>query len=265
MALRFDAAAASDIGPHRSTNQDAAYASAWAALVADGVGGGPSGDLASAALVHRVVAGGPSAAAEPQRLADHLRVANWDLRAHVEREPELAGMATTFTGVFAAADGSVLLAHSGDSRAYLLRDGELSQQTRDDSYVQALVDHGVISASDAATHPRRNLITASFAGAEGDAAAIGELDPREGDRWLLCSDGLSDYVPMDDVVRVLRTNASPRAAADALVALALEAGTMDNVTAVVCDIHLDEPSPAREGSFVGAAAERFQEGLDAAG
>ncbi len=143
MPVRLITAAASDAGAHRPTNQDAAFAASWGAAVADGVGGGPSGDLASAALVHRLVAtSGRSMDADG--LLVRIREANWDIRAHVERDPALEGMATTFTGIFLSTTGDLLLAHTGDSRAYLLRDGEFSRETRDDSYVQALVDHGII-------------------------------------------------------------------------------------------------------------------------
>ncbi len=124
-----------------------------------------------------------------------IREANWDIRAHVERDPALQGMATTFTGIFLSVSGELLLAHTGDSRAYLLRDGEFTRETRDDSYVQALVDHGIIPPEAAQAHPRRNIITASLGGAEGDVVSVAERPPVTGDRWVLCSDGLTDYVP----------------------------------------------------------------------
>lgn len=260
------AAAHSDIGPYRQTNQDAAFTASWGAAVADGVGGGPAGDLASAAFIHRLAAG-RLGGLEPVQLADAVRSANWDLRAHVERDPSLQGMATTFTGLFAARDGGLLLAHTGDSRAYRLRGGELSQVSRDDSLVQALVDRGLVSITDAASHPRRNIITASLSGAERDAATVTAFDAVVGDRWLLCSDGLTDYVP-DQEVRSILTSVTPSAAAaEACVALALEAGTRDNVTVVVCDVvdaarHHGEASSRT--SFYGAAAERFMEGLESA-
>ena len=285
MSLRLRAAAASDIGPHRSVNQDAAFTAPWGAAVADGVGGGPAGDVASATFVHRLAAGRVGLL-DADHLAESIRTANWDLRAHVERDPALYGMATTFTGLFVSGWGSapnprladagpregvLLLAHTGDSRAYRLRDGVLTQQTRDDSYVQALVDRGMVSAADAASHPRRNLITASLSGAERDAAVVVEYRPLEGDRWLLCSDGLSDYVPEAEFAALLQANRTVDDAAAACVSLALEAGTRDNVTVVVCDI-VPEPgdtgAPRRsaegEPTFYGAAADRYTERLDSA-
>ncbi|MBP1077567.1 protein phosphatase [Microbacterium terrae] len=246
-------------------NQDAAFTASWGTAVADGVGGGPAGDLASATFIHRFAAGRLSPL-DAEALAVSVRAANWDLRAHVERDPALHGMATTFTGLFLSDRASLLLAHTGDSRAYLLRGGVYAQQSRDDSYVQALVDRGLVAPEDAATHPRRNIITASLSGAERDAATVAEYDLFDGDRWLLCSDGLSDYVPADDIEELLRIPRSPSAAAADLVALALEAGTRDNVTVVVCDVvPSDEVADDRErASFYGAAATRFNEELESA-
>lgn len=253
----------SDIGPYRATNQDAAFTAEWGTAVADGVGGGPAGDLASAAFVHRLVAGRRDDVSADQ-LAVMIRTANWDLRAHVERDPSLSGMATTFTGLFAAHDGGVLLAHTGDSRAYLLRDGQLTQQSRDDSLVQALVDQGLVTAEDAVSHPRRNLITASLSGAERDVATVTEHAALRGDRWLLCSDGLTDYVPDEAIRAALVGFVDASDAARACGVLALDAGTRDNVTVVVCDVHPGGSAiPARpQAAFYGAAAERFMEGLE---
>lgn len=261
--VRLRAAAVSDIGPHRTVNQDAAFTAPWGGAVADGVGGGPAGDLASAAFVHRLAAG-RIGTVDAQTLAVSVREANWDLRAHVERDPSLHGMATTFTGLFVSESDSLLLAHTGDSRAYLLRDGILSQQTRDDSYVQALVDLGLVGAEEAISHPRRNLITASLSGAERDGAVVVEHDARHGDRWVLCSDGLTDYVPLRDIAAAVSAEDGAVAAASA-VGLAIRAGTRDNVTVVVCDVEVGAVqsfSDRRDTSFYGAAAQRFTEGLE---
>ncbi len=260
--VRLRAGGSSHLGPRRM-NQDAAFTADWAAAVADGVGGGPAGDLASAALVHRLAAGRLNDLGAEQ-LAVVVRLANWDLRAYVERDPSLNGMSTTFTGLFVGRDGRLLLAHAGDSRAYRLRASELNQQTRDDSFVQGLIDQGLVSEEDALSHPRRNLITASLSGAERDVATVAEHDAVLGDRWLLCSDGLTDYVGEAVISAALLQHVDPADAAQACVDLALKAGTRDNVTAVVCDV-VDADADTYDSlrpTFFGAAAERFMEELD---
>jgi len=259
--VRLQTAVVSDIGHYRTSNQDAAFTASWGAAVADGVGGGPSGDLASAAFVHRLVP-------EHVRIEDadelvvRIREANWDLRAHVRRDPALQGMATTFTGIFVTPAGRMLLAHTGDSRAYLLRHAQLERQTRDDSYVQALVDRGLLAPEAAASHPRRNIITASLAGGEEDVITVSDREPAVGDRWLLCSDGVSDYLDDEEIGLALLRNRPLAAAASALVRLALEAGSRDNVTAVVCDVVAGEFDGHENAAFAGSAAELFQEYLD---
>lgn len=262
MALCLSAGVHSDIGGYRDVNQDAAFVAPWGAGVADGVGGGPAGDLASAALVHRLVAGGDRVMDAPAQ-AVRIREANWDLGAHVRRDPALAGMATTFTAVWFSQRGTLLLAHTGDSRAYLLRGGELMRQTRDDSFVQTLVEQGLVRAEDAMTHPRRNIITASLRGDATDLVRVAERVPVRGDRWMICSDGVSDYQPDDAIADVLRGAGDPQAAADEIVRLALDAGSRDNVTAAVADV-VDGAADARPVRFAGAAAARFSEELDAA-
>lgn len=163
MALSLQADACSDIGPVRSINQD----------VADGVGGGPAGDLASAALVHRVVAAG-TRVPDAQTLAAWIRIANWDLGAHVRRDSTLAGNATTFTALWCTDAETIVLAHTGDSRAYLLRDGILTRMTRDDSFVQALVDNGIVPEADAMTHPAATRLVdlAIGAGSRDNVTAV---------------------------------------------------------------------------------------------
>lgn len=260
MPIRLNAAAVSDIGRYRTSNQDAAFTASWGAAVADGVGGGPSGDLASAAFVHRLVPS-PMRAGDAEQLLVRIREANWDLRAHVQRDPTLQGMATTFTGVFVAPEGRLLLAHTGDSRAYLLRHAQLRRETRDDSYVQALVDSGLLSPEAAVSHPRRNIITASLGGGEEDVVSIAERDTVIGDRWLLCSDGVSDYLDDEEIGLTLLRHRGVADAAAALVELALDSGSRDNVTAVVGDV-LEGDAGAEPAVFSGSASELFQESLD---
>ena len=258
MALSLSAAVLSDIGPRRSGNEDAAFVAPYAAAVADGVGGGPAGDIAAAVVIHRV-ASSSRAVESVARVRSLLGRSNGDLGARVREEPSVAGMATTFTGLFLSGT-ELFLAHVGDSRGYLLRGGVLSRQTRDDSWVQHLVDTGAISARDALRHPRRNIVTASFQGdpRDGDALTVTRLEPRAGDRWLLCSDGISDYLPHDVLNDVLSAHTAADTAANALVAMAIEAGTHDNVTAVVCDL-VDGEVFDGWPLFAGAAADHFAE------
>lgn len=259
--MRIDAGVRSDVGAYRDVNQDAAFTSPFAAAVADGVGGGPSGDLASASLIHKLITlQGRLPSAE--NLVERLRAANWDLGAHVRRDAALAGMATTLTGVWLTADDALVVAHTGDSRGYLLRDAVLARQTRDDSYVQALVDRGLVRPEDAWTHPRRNIITASFSGDDEDTIRVETRDVAPGDRWLLCSDGVTDYVPEAELAAILREVDVPAAAARAIVDLALEASSRDNITAVVCDIR-DDAAPLRSVPVLaGAAAHRWPEVIE---
>lgn len=259
MSLSLRAGVVSDVGTHRTVNQDAAFAASWAVGVADGVGGGPAGDLASAALVHRLTAGGRRVT-DAEGLAVRIRSANWDIGAHVRRDPSLAGMATTFTALWFTESGGLLLAHTGDSRAYLVRGDNLIRQTRDDSFVQALVDQGIVREEDAMAHPRRNIITASLRGEPTDLVRVIERVPVVGDRWLVCSDGVSDYLPDDAIAGVLRGVAEADAAASALVELSLAAGSRDNVTAVVADVVEGAPG-SEHARFAGAAALRFAEDL----
>lgn len=263
MAFSLRAGVASDVGGYREVNQDAAFVAPWGTGVADGVGGGPAGDLASAALVHRLTAGN-APAADADALTVGIRTANWDLGAHVRRDPALAGMATTLTGLWFTRSGSLLLAHTGDSRAYLLRGGHLVRQTRDDSLVQVLVERGLVSEQDAMTHPRRNIITASLRGDASDLVRVTERVAVRNDRWMLCSDGVSDYLPDDAIGDVLRTVADVDDAAHELVELALDAGSRDNVTAVVADIVDGAPVSGR-ARFAGAARIRFAEDIDLVG
>jgi protein phosphatase len=179
---------------------------------------------------------------------------------YIEADPTRSGMGTTLTAVLWQADRLAVI-HVGDSRAYLLRDGEFTQITRDHTYVQSLIDSGRITAEEARRHPKRNLLLRAI---DGTQLPEGEASVREaqvGDRYLLCSDGLSGVVEDVELARVLQENADPTAAVTALVDLALEAGAPDNVTAVVADvIEASEDEVAREAAIitpvvVGAAGE----------
>lgn len=259
MTLHLQVGLASHIGDHRDVNQDAAYAASWGAGVADGVGGGPAGDLASASFLHRLVAGGP-ARENRAALEARIRTANWDLSAHVRRDPSLRGMATTFTGLWLTDGRELYLAHTGDSRAYRLRDGAMKQRTRDDSFVQELLDSGIVTPQEARVHPHRNIITASLQGDAYDHALVTHEDVRLGDRWLLVSDGVSDYLSPAALEMLLLHTADPHDAAVLIAEAALHADSRDNVTAVVCDVVSGAVS-ASDVRFAGSASTRYSEHL----
>ncbi|MFK3984084.1 PP2C family protein-serine/threonine phosphatase [Micromonospora sp. NPDC050397] len=242
MTLKLRAAALTDRGLIRSGNQDSVHTGAWLVAVADGMGGMAAGDLASRiaietiAPVDRPTGDGELLAA----LSEAIGEASVRIRAAVEVEPTRQGMGTTLTALLFSATGTSLgLAHIGDSRAYLLRAGTLTQVTRDDTFVQLLVDEGMITAEQARSHPRRAVVTQALQG-EPANPAYSTSRPEAGDRWLLCSDGLSNVVRADSLAEALTTYPDRDGCAKRLVDLALRAGGPDNITVVIADV-VDEP------------------------
>jgi serine/threonine protein phosphatase PrpC len=235
--LALACAARTDPGRVRAQNEDAVFAGPRLAAVADGVGGAAAGEVASSAVIQSLVAldkqwlDGPLEDA----LAAAVAHGNQTVSFIAACRPETAGMATTLAAVALADDGRYVLASVGDSRAYLFREGRLTQLTRDDSWVQELVDAGAITAREARRHPQRSVVLAALDGDPARRAAIGVEAARAGDRLLLCSDGLSDLVEDDALAAALRIG-DREACADRLVALALAAGGPDNVSAVVADV-----------------------------
>jgi protein phosphatase len=227
--LRLDAAVVSIAGP-RPDNQDAAVAGARLLAVADGVGGNVGGAVAAALAVQAVSAGGDDVAAG-------VATANERIAGAVADDPGLSGMATTLTAALLV--GSELaVAHIGDSRAYLFREGRLRQLTHDQTLVQALLDAGVVDEEQARRHPLRSVVLGALHGRDEDLAhlVVDAHAVRSGDRLLLCSDGLSGVVAPEVLARVLAEEPVPAAAATRLVRDALAAGTQDNVTAVVAHV-----------------------------
>jgi protein phosphatase len=229
MSVILRTAAVSNRGKVRENNEDAVHAGAWLVAVADGVGGGPSGEVASDIAISSlaVLDTGPG----PGSLADAVRTANQRIRAAAQADPELAGMGTTLTAMRVTGD-HLELVHIGDSRAYRWRDATLTQLSRDDTFVQGLVDQGLISAAQAREHPQRSLVTQAMNGSE-IRPSYTTVRPRAGDRYLLCSDGLSDYVDDEAIARALAAGGEPDECARQLVDLALAAGAPDNVSVVV--------------------------------
>ncbi|MCX2929242.1 protein phosphatase 2C domain-containing protein [Mycobacterium sp. CVI_P3] len=233
LVLRY--AARSDRGLVRANNEDSVYAGARLLALADGMGGHAAGEVASqlviAALAHLDddEPGGDLLS----KLDDAVHEGNSAIAAHVEMEPELEGMGTTLTAILFAGN-RLGLVHIGDSRGYLLRDGELTQITKDDTFVQTLVDEGRITAEEAHSHPQRSLIMRALTGHEVEPTLI-MREAKEGDRYLLCSDGLSDPVSQETILEALQIP-DVAESADRLIELALRGGGPDNVTVVVADV-----------------------------
>ena len=233
LVLRY--AARSDRGLVRANNEDSVYAGARLLALADGMGGHAAGEVASqlviAALAHLDddEPGGDLL----NQLNEAVHEGNAAIAAHVEADPELEGMGTTLTAILFAGN-RLGLVHIGDSRGYLMRDGELSQITKDDTFVQTLVDEGRITAEEAHSHPQRSLIMRALTGHEVEPTLI-VREAKAGDRYLLCSDGLSDPVSRDTIAEALQI-ADVAESADRLIELALRGGGPDNVTVVVADV-----------------------------
>jgi serine/threonine protein phosphatase PrpC len=172
------------------------------------------------------------------RLLGAVVEGNAGIARRVADDARLQGMSTTLTAILFG-DGRYCLLNIGDSRTYLLRDGALEQLTRDDSYVQLLVDQGHITQEAAGTHPQRNLVLQALTGEEVMEPAMTVHEARAGDRFMLCSDGLSDVVSHAALAETLAAG-EPQECVDRLIALALDAATRDNVTAVVADVHEGE-------------------------
>lgn len=281
MTVGFSSAIGSHVGMVRSNNQDSGYAGNRLFLVADGMGGHAGGDVASA-LTTRAIAKldefpqqratndtaelgedplAPQSAISTnpaevaQRLADSLLQANRMLRATVGDRPELSGMGTTFCG-FMTVGNQLALAHIGDSRLYLLRDGKMTQITKDHTFVQRLVDSGRITEEEAKTHPRRSVLMRVLGDVDSSPDIDTEvLDTRPGDVWLLCSDGLCGYVEEDDIEKILLRRNSLQGAVDGLIDKALSFGAPDNVTVVLVESQPEPASNTEPGTarFVGSA------------
>lgn len=235
MSLILHAVARTDAGLVRENNEDSAYAGRRFAAVADGVGGSPSGEVASRIVIDTLA----PLDQDPTRhgsevLLEVLAAANRRIRAAIDADPAIDGMGTTLTAVLLGPEHATLL-HVGDSRAYLLRDGRLSQLTVDDTLVQAMVERGLLAPEEVRSHPHRSIITQAVQGREFTPTLLA-LVPVLGDRLLLCSDGLSDIVTEDAIAEVLAGQPDVAGCADRLIKLALAAGGPDNVTVVVADV-----------------------------
>ncbi|HEU4425993.1 MAG TPA: protein phosphatase 2C domain-containing protein [Pilimelia sp.] len=236
MNLILRAACVSDLGLVRENNEDTAYAGTRLLAVADGVGGAPAGELASDIAIRTLSAlEAEGESTDPLAALDAaLDSANLLIRQAAEADRGHEGLGTTLTAALLSGDRLALL-HVGDSRGYMLRDGRLEQLTKDETYVQALVDQGVLTPEQARTHPHRSLVTQAVQG-KALTPARATLTVAPGDRLLLCSDGLSDVVTDGVIAQAMQAYAAPQECAGQLVKLALQGGARDNVTAVVADV-----------------------------
>lgn len=251
--IHLSVGAASDVGRLRNQNQDCAFVSDRVVALADGMGGPPAGDVASLVAVEALRA----AMADPDisTLAEAVEWANttvWERAA----ARELRGMGTTLCAMALVHDGDdgepprMALANVGDSRIYLLRDGNLELRTEDHSLVEEMVRDGRITAEEAVAHGQRNIVTRAIGIAEDVEVDSWEFEPEIGDRYLLCSDGLFNEVPEARLGAALRNYADPTETAHHLVDLANQGGGRDNITCVVVDI-ADGPATALDTASLG--------------
>jgi protein phosphatase len=261
--LRLRYAALSDVGRVRKDNQDSGFASEHLLVIADGVGGAARGDVASSTAVQslrRLDAPPPENLLEA--IAGAIHRAHDRIAELVDEDPELEGTSTTVTA--ALFDGRrVGIGHVGDSRGYLLRNGELSQLTKDHTFVQSLIDEGRITEEESRSHPHRNLILRAVDGVHETDPDLFTIELVAGDRLLLCSDGCSGVLDNDRLADILGTGTVDYAVVE-LIRASLDAGSSDNVTCVVADVvgadEAADPDTVAATStgpmLVGAAAEQ---------
>src|SRR3954447_16592201 len=236
MTLHLRWAAVTDQGHVRSDNEDSYYAGGRLLVVADGMGGMAAGELASRLAIEAMTSLDAPIDNERQMQALHqaLEVANGRIAEVVEADNSLQGMGTTLTAMIFSGTRAAM-AHVGDSRAYLLREGRLNQLTKDDTYVQMLVDQGLIRPDEAAGHPRRSVVTRVLQG-EPVSPAYVIVEPEAGDRWMLCSDGLTAVVTNETIEQEMIAAPDAKTCAERLLDLALRGGGPDNVTVIVADL-----------------------------
>ena len=279
MSLSLRYAARSHVGLIRDGNEDSGYASARLLVIADGMGGQAAGEIASAVAVETLAElDSPQTTGltgDPVRdLDDRVKLANDKIRAIITQRPELEGMGTTVTALFLAGGSHLAFAHIGDSRAYRLRGGVLEQISTDHTWVQRLIDEGQITPEEAERHPQRSLLMRALGTTAEVDLDLTVLDLQAGDRFLLCSDGLSGFVPFNTLASTLTGYGDPHHAAETLIQHALRGGGADNITCIVADAFEPAPPGQRPQSqadtqylelpvIVGAAAENQGAALSA--
>ncbi|MFI9245562.1 Stp1/IreP family PP2C-type Ser/Thr phosphatase [Streptomyces sp. NPDC053086] len=235
LSLRF--AAGSHKGMIREGNEDSGYAGPRLLAIADGMGGQAAGEVASSEVISTLVTLDDDVPGSDilTSLSVAVRRANDQLRAMVEEDPQLEGMGTTLTALLWTGQ-RLGLVHVGDSRAYLLRDGVLTQITQDHTWVQRLVDEGRITEEEATTHPQRSLLMRALGSGEHVEPDLSIREVRAGDRYLICSDGLSGVVSHQTMEETLASYQGPQETVQELIQLALRGGGPDNITVIVADV-----------------------------
>ena len=231
------------VGHVRTDNEDSLIADSGVYLVADGMGGHAAGEVASQIVVDTFgdLVGRPDV--HPEDVRDRLATANQRIRDAVLQDPSRAGMGTTASGVVRVRAGGTwhwAVVNIGDSRVYRAVGGSVRRVTVDHSEVQELQDAGLITAEEARTHPLRNVVTRSLGGQDLPKVDLWVLPPTDGERFLVCSDGLTNEVADDELAQVLTSEGEPQAIADELVQLALTGGGRDNISVIVVASDSDE-------------------------
>src|SRR5215470_1296040 len=255
LALRY--AVRSDVGLLREGNEDSAYAGPHLLAIADGMGGHAAGEVASSVAIYALKDLDRDDVPTDRlldALAQAVAAANNELHERSVEDPAVEGMGTTLTALLWSA-GTIAICHIGDSRAYLLRAGELPQITRDHTLVQSLVDDGRLTQAQAATHPQRSLVMRALQSGTEAEPDLSILPANAGDRYMLCSDGLSDVVTEATLRETLIRYADRDQAVTELIDLAIRGGGPDNITCIVADVVDEVTEPAGQVSvMVGAAS-----------
>lgn len=257
MPVDFRFAARSDVGLVRKNNQDSGYAGPHLLVLADGMGGPAGGDIASSVAVAHMAPLDADDHPADQMLSMLRRALNSAHEELIERsqvDPELHGLGTTCIALMRSG-AKLAMVHIGDSRAYLLRNGTLTQVTTDHSFVQYLIQTGQITPEEAENHPQRSVVLRILGDSDSDVVPDESIrEAVEGDRWLLCSDGLSGVVSPDTIIETLASIDDPGECAEELISLALRSGGPDNITCVIADVVPAGSVDAQSPQIVGAAA-----------
>ena len=242
--------AATDTGNLRGQNEDAHIAEQNLFAVADGMGGHNAGEVASAMAIEHLRSVALSGVSSAEAFAQVVRDLNSAIYTSATSTTDQRGMGTTLTAaaLLAPTDNmdqpsQIVIANVGDSRTYLLRSGELRQLSVDHSYVQELVTEGLLTVDEARNHPRRNIVTRALGIDEQVSVDTWTIPMFDGDRFMLCSDGLVDEVPLDEITEMMREHSAPQHIAERLVTAAKRHGGRDNITVIVVDVNINAAAP----------------------